>query len=1013
LRTPTSCPQCSELATFSKKRARFYCSECELAFDSTNVVIEPQTIFLSYAHKSERDDDFDISEELVWLIKEELEKDGHQVWIDHEGIAGGTQWRERITSAILSHTHFLSFLSKRSVRDPGVCLNEIAIALSSGRQIQTILTESEETVRQPLTISHLQWHQFEDWNAIRDGKKTGSDGEDWDNWFSSRMSQIRNNLLDVQKLNVAGDLHRLKDILEPRTFEAEIIAKIHNFQGRRWLFDACDEWLTKSTKRLFWLKGTPGIGKSAFAAKLVHQSNSSIVGFFKCDFQGSKSPEQSASECIRTLAYQLAARLPDYRTKLLYEKLIDHEKIQKKTADDLFTYLITEPLNTAEKIPEAVRLALVIDGLDEAGRNDGTNALADLIHKHAENLPSWLGIIVTSRPEPYLEQQLNKFEAASIEGSAKKNLQDLRAYLNEKLPLSLGEASRSSVIDKILDKSGGIFLYLKLIESDAALDLTNPDALPSGLDNVFMRDFKRYFPDARAYGQHTEPFLRLMAAAPGPLPINLAKDLLGWSNRDITVRVLEPLGSLIQHSAQGLVFFHKSLADWLLDQKRSGLYLVNDTGAKELGEYLWAEQTNFQSSQWQSFVVDWLSILIFNTDHWTNLESLFQAITFYKNNFKPQVVLNLCDRRLECTALTFGENTVEVVDCLNACFEALYTLGRYDEAESVCKRVIQLCRKKLQGSDTRIATSLHNLARVLKERGDFSNAMEYYAEALAMREKLFGIEHDQTLVTMNDIAVLSDQLGQTQKAIEQYKKILAIREKISGSEHKETLITTNNLAVCLKNIGCIDESNQLFTQVLIIRERILEKNHPDIAHSLNDLGNALNQQGKFEEAERHYRRAIMIREHIFGTNHIVCSTSYHNLSDLLKKMEKLDDAEKYGREALRITEKVLGPNHPKIIIISNNLGEILKSKNRDLDAKGFHLRALRISELNFGEQHRNTGVTLNHLGLLHKKNKDFVNARLCFDRALDIFKKQLGITHAKTKAVQLNINSVDGEAPSK
>jgi hypothetical protein len=58
-------------------------------------------------------------------------------------------------------------------------------------------------------------------------------------------------------------------------------------------------------------------------------------------------------------------------------------------------------------------------------------------------------------------------------------------------------------------------------------------------------------------------------------------------------------------------------------------------------------------------------------------------------------------------------------------------------------------------------------------------------------------------------------------------------------------------------------------------------------------------------------------------------------------------------------------------------------------------------------------VTLNHLGLLHKKNKDFVNARLCFDRALDIFKKQLGITHAKTKAVQLNINSVDGEAPSK
>ncbi len=101
-----SCPQCSELATFSKKRSQFYCSECEFAFDLPTPHIEPQTIFLSYAHKSDRSEDYDLSEELVWLIKEDLEKDGHKVWIDHEGITAGAQWRERITSAILGHTHF-------------------------------------------------------------------------------------------------------------------------------------------------------------------------------------------------------------------------------------------------------------------------------------------------------------------------------------------------------------------------------------------------------------------------------------------------------------------------------------------------------------------------------------------------------------------------------------------------------------------------------------------------------------------------------------------------------------------------------------------------------------------------------------------------------------------------------------------------------------------------------------------------------------------------------------------
>ncbi len=82
------CPECGEPATFIffKKRGTFVCSECEAEFDQApKPPIEPQTIFRSYAHKSERAEDFDVSEELVLLIKAELDKDGHTVWIDKEG----------------------------------------------------------------------------------------------------------------------------------------------------------------------------------------------------------------------------------------------------------------------------------------------------------------------------------------------------------------------------------------------------------------------------------------------------------------------------------------------------------------------------------------------------------------------------------------------------------------------------------------------------------------------------------------------------------------------------------------------------------------------------------------------------------------------------------------------------------------------------------------------------------------------------------------------------------------
>ena len=90
------CPQCARTANFSPKRQRYFCAECEIAFDAAAQAIDPQTVFLSYAHKSEREGDFDVSEDLVWLVKQALEGDGHRVWIDSDGIRGGHDWRERI-----------------------------------------------------------------------------------------------------------------------------------------------------------------------------------------------------------------------------------------------------------------------------------------------------------------------------------------------------------------------------------------------------------------------------------------------------------------------------------------------------------------------------------------------------------------------------------------------------------------------------------------------------------------------------------------------------------------------------------------------------------------------------------------------------------------------------------------------------------------------------------------------------------------------------------------------------
>lgn len=988
------CPSCGEPAAFSKKRAAYYCAECESAFagassegaaaassasasDSASRVA-PQTIFLSYAHRSEREEDFDISEDLVLLVQKGLEQDGHTVWIDKEGIRAGAQWRERITSAILEHAHFLSFLSVRSVRDPGVCLNEIAIALGGHRRIQTVLAEDEGRVAPPLTISHVQWHDFQHWREIRAGTRTGPTGEDWDTWFAQRMTRLREVIADAESARIPGELQQLREILEPKTFEARIVEKTQGFSGRQWLFDETRHWLEKTHSRMLWLRAGPGIGKSSFAAQLAHQARSSVVGFFMCDFQGRKDPEDSAREAVCTLAFQIASRLPDYRLKLLYGQKVDRDKILKRTADELFEFLITEPLNRAGKIPESTRLCLVIDGLDEAGRAGGGNRLSELLARHAQRLPDWLGLLVTSRPEPQLEQILKPLSSIAIDGQSAQNRQDLEDWLQLRLPPSIVGAERQRIIDTVIDKSGGTFLYLSLIDKDPSLDLSRPETLPDQLDGFFKQTFQRYFPDLDAYSRKTEPFLRLMVAAPGPLPLSMGARILGWSRRDLALNVSEPMGSLVEERDGGLRFFHASLPDWLDDPRRSGVYCVNEGGAGALGEFLCGQLDGIDTSPWQSQVADWTVTLLPHTSWWSEPVQLDRVAGFLDSRLRYRSAIVVRRRHLEITAdphwrtpclAALGRSLLAVSDLHEAerCYvEALAAVerlfgpddlrvaemhkglasvhaarGAYAEATSHLERALKIATLRPGSAMTGEARVLaciceRELGVMRWTGGDVHGARKLFEQALASHTEHFGLEHIETAEVLNVFATLTWTSGDYEAALPLYERSLEVSRRVLGPEHPNTARTMNNYGILLVDQGRGSEARPLFDQALRIYDEVFGSMNPHSAMVLTNLGNLHFHEGPDEQsAEECFRRALAIREEVSGPVHNETAGALVSLADLLAGRREDALARKLYDRAIAIYEDVFGDDHADTALARNNLGNFLK----DL---GYHDEAVRL-----------------------------------------------------------------------
>ena len=589
-----ACPQCGSTdVTYRKSRQDFVCNVCDQIFTAER---EPGPeslslgggagappgglhlkVFLSYGH--------DANEPLVRRIQGDLAARGHDVWVDKAEIKAGDDWRRDITDSILGSDRVVAFLSKHSTRDPGVCLDEIAIAVGvKGGNIQTVLAEAEGDVQPPATISYIQWLDMHDW------KEKGDMGESaWESWYKDKIDEIVRVLESQESARFAGEIEQLKQALAPISPEARLSELLRKpFVGRAWLADAVEEWRAAAdpASRVFWIVGAPGVGKSAFAANLAHREKHKVVAVQFCEHD--KQDHRDARRVVRTLAFQLATRLPDYRKFLL--GLPEIRSLGDKEAAELFDYLLANPLRTAID-GQRERCLILIDALDEASERD-RNPLAEMLARNAPRLPPWLGIVVTSRPETPVTSPLQGLNPLVLDTETEANRADIREFLQHELASRLEtRADAGSLVETILDKSEGVFLYADLVCRDVlggTLSLDAVDQFPQGLGGVYFDFFSRQFPDPVEYATMIRPLLEVVAAAREPVPVATLDRVLGW-NEYARAEALRRLGSLFPSEGGRVRPSHKSMIDWLVDPAKAGpqFFIVPARGHETLAAVGW------------------------------------------------------------------------------------------------------------------------------------------------------------------------------------------------------------------------------------------------------------------------------------------------------------------------------------------------------------------------------------------------------------------------------------------
>lgn len=577
------CPFCgSEDIYFSKKRKIFVCEDCDKTFseqqlsqtEKADVSDGGLELFFSYGHDKNR--------LLVERIKRDLEQRGHHVWIDTSEIKAGDHWRDDILNGVLNASSVIAFLSEHSTRNPGVCLDELKIAVCvKGANIKTVLLEPENRIKPPATVSDIQWLDMSEWHEIK-----AASASDFEQWYKEKFAELCKAIESSESIELNGDIHILKTKLAPylnSDKEYNLLSK--EFYGRKWLEDYIEEWQdNRSTKTLI-LYGRPGTGKSAFSVNYSHY-NSDVYGCFLCEWN--REYTTNPNKLIRTMAFRLATKLPDYRS-LLLRQLDSDISLDEMNSETLFDYLLTYPLSNLVDGNRETGI-IVVDGLDEA-ETDGDNPLAEVFSKCVERLPRWIRFVFTSRPERSVTKYFQTSEAIDITEGMPSGYNDIMAYLVKALTEELRQTSNKlETLNKICELSDGVFLYAEMLVNDIKngfVKMSDIGCFPKGLNAFYRLSMERKFPNRNAF-QEVLGIIELLTLSE-TIPEELVRSVLGLSRYSL-IKHIDKLGSWVNRyendNQYWLGFSHKSLKDWFGDRYQSGDYFVDcKSGALRLARF--------------------------------------------------------------------------------------------------------------------------------------------------------------------------------------------------------------------------------------------------------------------------------------------------------------------------------------------------------------------------------------------------------------------------------------------
>ncbi|KAF2675782.1 kinesin light chain [Lentithecium fluviatile CBS 122367] len=155
------------------------------------------------------------------------------------------------------------------------------------------------------------------------------------------------------------------------------------------------------------------------------------------------------------------------------------------------------------------------------------------------------------------------------------------------------------------------------------------------------------------------------------------------------------------------------------------------------------------------------------------------------------------------------------------CAIALFSDGRYDEAEELFVQVVETYSRVLGEEHPYTLACMTNLASTYRNQGRWKEA-----EELDTGKRVLGEEHPYTLACMTNLALTYRNQGRWKEAEELDMQVMETGKRVLGEEHPDTLTSIANLAFTLKGQGLTNKAISLMEDCYRLQTVVLGPQHP-------------------------------------------------------------------------------------------------------------------------------------------------------------------------------------------